>query len=264
MPRLCTAHIVQDPVQRNSRGRLFQMIGIKGSVPHWVRSLRRARNPCWSAQLAAILVILFECASMVIDPMVFDAEPLRVPRTLHVLCALCVLGVLRWRRRELSSSLGMILFIVVMLPVFPIVWYSQTVRTAANLDWSLFIGHKLAALIFAALTPGAMALGLLFIGLLAVEATVQSFKVGLSAVPGEPWATLVVMVGALFILINRTRTSALERQFQRTRLATESAAEFASVALAIGDLTNTPLQVLTLEVEILRQSFLATKKQFFE
>jgi hypothetical protein len=120
--------------------------------------------------------------------------------------------------------------------------------------WEPLFRHKLALLLIATLTPPRARIGLLPVALLVVEALVEYWLLGLRHSrylwPGEPLRTLVYAFIAGALLYRRARDMQRERALVKREEDARVVERLARVALAVHDMTNTPLQTLVAGVEL--------------
>lgn len=168
----------------------------------------------------------------------------------HSLLAAGALSVLLARRRTMSATACILVVVVVTLTgLFP-VWVAQTVLAKAGEHAALFLGPAFAMLAIATLAPEPSWVGLALIGALALESTVLAHMVN---EPGEP--STVLLFSAVTVLLHLYRMKHLHNDIRLAALEAErvTLGRLARVLLAMRDLSNTPLQVLVLELELIKQ-----------
>lgn len=151
-----------------------------------------------------------------------------------------------------SAILMIIMMICTLLPS------SQTAHISAEkkLQITYFGTYKVTAVIIAMLAPFPHFLGylLLAICLFIPPLQVLLFSREVMHVPGqyEPWITMCYALAAFLVLHHRLGTLKLHANLIESQAKEKNLRDFAEVALALRDLTNTPLQSLDLLIELLR------------
>lgn len=205
-----------------------------------------------------LLVVLTELAYVFIDYQVFrGALLLPVLRSLHVLWALGVLGILFARRSRLTPALINGSFVAGVLPFLPIFALAEYFMVGTGLIWVPMTGHRLVMLAIGVLAPTGLWLGGGLLAAFALEAVVLWFSLGLGSHPGvrspwEPWVTLIYGSVALTMLAYRVRSHRIELKLREARAEAEALERLARLFLAVRDATNTPLQTLELSIALLR------------
>ncbi|HEX8824713.1 MAG TPA: hypothetical protein VF794_32635 [Archangium sp.] len=214
----------------------------------------------WRGTLVGtVLVALTELAYTFIDYGVFQgALLLPVPRVLHLLWALLLLGLLLVRRSRLSLRALEACFAGAVLPFLPVFALAEHAMTTTGLVWVPMTGHRLVMLAISVLAPTSLWLGGGLIATFALEAVVLWYGLGLAAHPGvrspwEPWVTLVHGGVALAMLAYRVRSHAMELKLREARAEAEALERLARLFLAVRDATNTPLQTLELSLAVLKR-----------
>ena len=119
-----------------------------------------------------------------------------------------------------------------------------------------YIGHKLLLVGTVLIRPPRLWLGLLLVGLIAVEALALHFLLAppLGASSLEPWHTLLfIALGFGLILVGEQRRIASVKLL-RAETTAASLRRRAALFLALCDQLNTPLQTLMLRLELLAQN----------
>jgi hypothetical protein len=127
----------------------------------------------------------------------------------------------------------------------------------------LFQSIKISFIVIAILSPSVW-LGLAWMGIFAVAPVIEFYlwtaPMQAAAPPGEPWfAVIYAGIGAV-LLLYRHRGLRLERTLSDVRAERLTMQRLAHVALALRDLSNTPLQTLTTGVGLLRHKVAAEEK----
>src|SRR5689334_21875229 len=108
-------------------------------------------------------------------------------------------------------------------------------------------------LILAAMTPEPLWLGLVLIAGFTVEGAVQTMLLGFAKVPAEPVMTIVIALAAAWLHVQRVRRLRADRQVATVEAEMKAVERLAATLLAIRDLAHTPLQILEMDLEILRR-----------
>jgi hypothetical protein len=129
---------------------------------------------------------------------------------------------------------------------------------------SPFAGFKLAALVIAVLAPVPVLNGYLAIiicGFLPVGLyyTVMSHAQSVISVQ-EPGLTFVTATISLMVLAYRNRSLQVERSYAKLMAEKENLRELSHVFLALRDMTNTPLQIITLTADLLETQKISPEK----
>lgn len=158
-----------------------------------------------------------------------------------------------------SALLMICMMILTLLPS------SQTADIGAekNLQITYFGTYKVIAIIIAMLAPFPHFLGylLLAICLFVPPLQVLLFSREVMHVSGqyEPWITMCYALAAFLVLHHRLGTLKLHATLIESQAKEKNLRDFADVALALRDLTNTPLQSLDLLIELLRHEKISQK-----
>ncbi len=156
--------------------------------------------------------------------------------------------------------LNIVMTLCVLLPT------SHTAAQAAvqNQSISYFASYKVIAVIIAMLAPFPYYVGyiLLSLCLLIPPLQVLLFSPEVMRASGqyEPWVTMCYALAALLVLQNRLSTLKLHANLIESQTKEKSLRDFADVAIALRDLTNTPLQSLDLLTELLREEKISQKQ----
>jgi hypothetical protein len=160
------------------------------------------------------------------------------------------------RRRRPSEALSALAVLAHTAAVLVALWTADEVLAREPRLWIPFQSHKLAVLALALVAPAPFWVGVVCIAAYTLAAAVQyvSFDPAVRAhlAWGEPWGSLAFGVIAVGILLHRRRLLQMEHEAMRAQAETESLRRLARVALAVRDLSNTPLQTLELATALLR------------
>jgi hypothetical protein len=165
------------------------------------------------------------------------------------LCLAVMLALIAGRRR-LSLRSVLMLFVLLVLPVYALIPVWTAAVPEAQLSES-FIAYKMAIMALALLTPSSLLLGLALVGAFTAEAVV-TWCFGLAGhLPSEPWITLFYGAFAAGLLVHRASERALSRRLWRAHAEAAALERLARVSLEVRDQVNTPLQTLELGLDLL-------------
>lgn len=151
-----------------------------------------------------------------------------------------------------SSILMMCIIIFTLLPS------SETADISAekNLQITYFETYKITAVVIAMLAPFPHFVGYLSLALCLFIPPLQVLLLSreVMQVPRlhEPWITMCYALAAFLVLHHRLGTLKLHATLIESQAKEKNLRDFAEVALALRDLTNTPLQSLDLLIDLLR------------
>ena len=214
-----------------------------------------ARAAWWSAVAMNTLVLFGALDRLVSEGQVPSVE--MILRLCSIAFSLALLATLVSMRRAPHTRFalaawffGMLPFLV-MLPVLGHRW------DATHRSWEPLFREKLALFMVAALAPPRAWLGVAGVGLVLGTVAIECWPLDLRHSPyfwpREPWRTFVY--GAMASAIAWKRGRDLERE-QALLLRQQEALvleRLARVALAVHDMTNTPLQTLVVSAAILER-----------
>lgn len=164
------------------------------------------------------------------------------------LLSLLIYFCLKYVRPVVSPSESVLFFFANIVCVLPTIWISNHVLSL-NLtsSWAPFQGHKLMVLAQALFAPPILYAGITGTVIIGFMALLQYFLFGYvqkeRAVGGEPWITLVFAVFGIVLFLIRMRAAVLEDKQQKMKSLLR--------AFALKDLTNTPLQTIAMNAELL-------------
>jgi hypothetical protein len=168
-----------------------------------------------------------------------------------------LLLVLFLDRRHPHKSLGAFADLACIAFVLVALWSADDILAREPRAWIPFQSHKLSVLTIALVAPTPPWVGVVCISAVTLAALAQFWALGPEVrahlAVGEPWGTLAFGVFALGIFLHRVRLLRLEHEAMRAQAEAESLRRLARVALAVRDLSNTPLQTLRLSTELLRR-----------
>jgi hypothetical protein len=149
-----------------------------------------------------------------------------------------------------SRALMLRLFATLTVPILPLLVVWTLAVPEAKLSES-FIAFKMVLMGVALLTPLSLALGMALLIAISIE-TVALWALNLAGhLPGEPWVTLFYGVFAAALLWQRASERRLTRRLVQVNAEASALERIALASLAVRDRMNTPLQTLTLSIELL-------------
>ena len=151
-----------------------------------------------------------------------------------------------------SRRLVLGVFATLTVPILPLLVVWTLAVPEAQLSES-FIAFKMVLMGVALLTPLSLSLGLALLIGLSIE-VVALWGLNLAGhLPGEPWVTLFYGVFAAALLWQRASERRLTRRLVQVNAEASALERIARSSLAVRDRMNTPLQTLTLLIELLER-----------
>ena len=209
----------------------------------------------WQRTLAALLINL---AGMPMDIALRRSVP-GIPLWPSV-CSMAISGVLLVilvsMRRRATVRLAASVFLLNNVGVVSALWITTGHFAEGLASWVPFQANKLGVLIVAALAPEQM-MALLSIGLFIGAALVKAWT--LRATPSlaplfeiEVATLLAFGIFGAVLLVYRTRSDRLRDDLVHAQAKSHALGALAQRLLAIADLANTPLQIIELNVPLLK------------
>lgn len=168
-------------------------------------------------------------------------------------------SIVGFRNTNLSDKKSSFLFFMVLAPVYLFLWIDHEVGSNQTKFWIPFQPHLLSCLTVAILTPPIKWIGVLSIVLFPVLACIQFFTFSADQLAWFPanalWSAVVFGVFALVLYFYRIQSMKIALSIARSNAKLEMLKKMAQSAAAIKDLTNSPIQNLTFDAEILRQQY---------
>jgi hypothetical protein len=233
----------------------------------WARAFRFAtvRLSEREAWFGTTIAVLFNAIGMILEFAIIrkiSNVPAK-PAAISFLVALILFMVLFIRRKTPSVRWASVVYFVNAVSVAAALALTNLQFAISESHWEPFQADKLGCLIAAMLAPGFW-VGLLSVLLYAISALVQFeyfFPPDIQArvAAAEPWPIIAFALAGILALIYRFRRVQLQQEFARIQAQNFAMRRLASAFLNIRDLMNTPLQVLELSVELLRNSDEAPK-----
>jgi hypothetical protein len=160
-------------------------------------------------------------------------------------------------RAHWSDQTSSIVFVVGILPVVTLTWGMSAYRARHGQPWCAFQEYELSCLTVATLAPPRIWAGLFGIALFVGAACAQYAMFGPAerscVAGGAPEGVLAFGVFAVVLLFFRVRGRRVAEQAARAIEEARMMKRWSRAVAAIRDLANSPLQLLTLEAEVLRQ-----------
>jgi hypothetical protein len=211
------------------------------------------------AWFGATVAALFNALGMLIEILIIREIPgISIkPAAISASIGVIVCAVLFIRRKTPSVGGAYVAYSITFVSVATALLFMNLHFADLEKNWVPFQETKLGCLVAAMVAPGFW-LGLLSIVAYCLSAVLQlqfllppQVKARLSA---EPWATLAFGLAGVLALIYRFRRAQLEQEVARIQAQNFAIKSLAGVFLNIRDRMNTPLQVLELSIELLRNS----------
>jgi hypothetical protein len=152
-------------------------------------------------------------------------------------------------------------FLLMTLPYLVSFTLSERAAAAAaelGRSWAPFSGHRLVLFGIAALAPGASWLGAILLATFVAHGawlwlTLDMGAAGAQIPVDEPWASLAYAAMAAVLYGHRLHHVRAERALARARAEREAVQATNDALLTIRDLANTPLQVVTVALAVVRR-----------
>ena len=212
-----------------------------------------ARSAWWSALALNVFVLV-----TAVDRLISESD-MRRPEALIGMATVALTGVLvaalvatsRAPRMRLAQSAWLLAMVpyAVMLPILGHRW------DVSHRAWEPLFRQKLALLLVAAFAPPRFALGIIPVVVLLAETALEYWGLGLRDSPyglgGEPGRTILFYGGlAIAVAYRRARDLQHERALIEREQESLLLERLARVAVAVHDMTNTPLQTLVASIAV--------------
>jgi hypothetical protein len=215
---------------------------------------RDARTSCRVAAVAALLTVV----GMSLDALYWETSHGFVP-VRHVGAAAfagaCAVVLYATRRRP-REWLGSAVFVANNAAILAALWTQDALLAPSAPAWTPFDAQKLGALTIALFAPPRVWVGLASIAGFVLVPLVEYFgwdpEVRARLSPGTPWAVVAYGLFACGLFALQVRRRALQRRAAEAEAEAAALERFARMVLAVRDMANTPLQTMTLSVELLR------------
>jgi len=167
-----------------------------------------------------------------------------------------LIALLLWRSRMASARWSLVAYVVLVLPMLPIVWVIDARALTSGAPWQPFTGAKLVVLGLIVLTPRSTAAAALLAIFIAEWALFWNhfalWTHPAITASGEPWVVLLYFMAGLLLVWMRWHNHRLDREQYERDLEAQTIREVSQVATAVRDLASTPLQNLELSIADLR------------
>jgi hypothetical protein len=184
-------------------------------------------------------------------------------RLSHIAFSFVVLAVVLIYGGRLSARVMRTLPLLIVAPTFPVTWLSHVAYARANIDYSAFLGYKLAFLVLSlAPGPGVISNAAMILGLM-VEAVILWYFGGVGesqsgALSAEPWVTVLFACASVLILIFQNAYRRMNRQLGEMTVRENVIKNLSGLSLAVRDKINSPLQTLEICFEVLPKNEVTT------
>jgi hypothetical protein len=160
------------------------------------------------------------------------------------------------RQDPLSDSTTSLIFGLNLIPVYGLLWLSNSVISQQHRIWVPFEPHELACLTIAFLAPPGIAIGVLGILLIPVLAEFQYMGFSpeqLTWLPAHPlFAPMAFGTFALVLYFFRRHGVRIADLAAKSEAETQAMKKVTHAIHSIKDLANSPIQALTLDAETLK------------
>ncbi len=229
---------------------------------HSGRRLRfyNVRLPEWDAWFAATIAALFNVLGMLLEVALIRTIPGISPRpaVISAFVGLILLLTLFIRRKTPSLPWASVIYSLNTASVITTLLWTNLQFAVLERNWVPFQASKLGCLVAAILAPE-FVVGLLSILAYSLSALLQfafffppELKARVAA--AEPWPILAFGLAGVLVLIYRFRQAQLEQEVARIQAQNFAIRELTNAFFNIRDLMNTPLQVIELSLNVLRNS----------
>jgi hypothetical protein len=160
------------------------------------------------------------------------------------------------RRGRQTLALSRAVFLAVLIPTSTMAWLVDRARAAHGAHWVPYEPAKLSLITLAMIAPPGWGVGMVAMLMFLVPTLVHHalldprLRAGMAA--GEPFGVIAYSVFAFIVMGFRQRSYALNTELEHARADRMVLERVARVAMALRDLTNTPLQTLELVRQTLR------------
>ena len=169
-----------------------------------------------------------------------------------------LLAILMHFRRKMTIRLAASIFVLHNVGIVSALWITSGYYTQGLASWMPFQANKLGALIVAVLAPeqwsGLLSVGL-FIGAALVKASTLRDSPSLAPLLAiEVWTLVIFGVVGAVMVVYRTRGDRLRDELVAAQTKSHALGALAQRLLAVCDLANTPLQILELNLPLLKKA----------
>jgi hypothetical protein len=218
--------------------------------------VRLSEREAW---LGSTVAALFNALGMLMEIALVGKIPgvSAKPAAISAFAGLILLIVLFIRRKAPSVTWATVIYAVNTASVVISLVMTNLQFAVSETNWVPFQASKLGCLVSAMVAPGFW-VGLWSILAFSLSAFLQfefffppEIKAQASA---EPWPILAFALAGVLALVYRFRRAQLEQELARVQAQNFAIRQLAEAFLNIRDLMNTPLQVIELSVDLLRNS----------
>jgi hypothetical protein len=211
----------------------------------------------WSG---ATIAVLFNALGMLMEMGIIRKTPgiSREPAAVSAAVALILLACLAIRRKTPSLRSASIIYALNTTCVVTVLLLTNSAFAVLDKNWTPFQASKLGCLIAAMVAPEFW-LGFLAILTYCLSAFAQfqfffppDIKARLDG--AEPWPIFAFGLAGILALVYRFRRAQLEQDLARIQAQNFAIKRLAGAFLNIRDLMNTPLQVIEISTNLLRNS----------
>jgi len=220
-------------------------------------NVRLSEQDAW---FGATVAALFNALGMLLEVAMVRNIPgvSAKPATVSAVVGLILLLVLFILRKTPTQTWASLVFSVNTASVVIALLLTNVQFAVWQRNWAPFQASKLGCLIAAILAPG------FWVGLLSILAYCLSsflqleffFPLAIKAqvAPDEPWPILAFALAGILALIYRFRGAQLDQEVARIHAHNFAIRRLANASLYIRDRMNTPLQVIEISTDLLRNS----------
>ena len=179
-------------------------------------------------------------------------------RMVDVLTSLFIIFTLWKKHGKLSQTVMTRLFLLVVLPLYPITWIGQSSLAVSGQPWVPFMGYRIAFFVLAVCVVGPFYLNAILIAAFALETVGLWYYLDLASKPwviatGEPLFTFAFAVIGCILLFFHSKYRETNRLLAVTEAKSHTLEQMAKVFLTIRDKSNTPLQTIEFEADLLQE-----------
>ena len=212
--------------------------------------------------VAGCVGTLFGAAFVAIDLLGPGIRPLELQvRLAHVVLTVGATAFVASRTRTAPRDGYVVAFLLMVLPYLVSFTLSERAAAAAaelGRPWAPFSGHRLVVFGIAALAPGPGWLGAILLATFVAHGAWLWLSLDMGAAAAqlpadEPWASLAYAAMAAVLYAHRVHHVRAERALARLHAERDTLRATNDALLAIRDLANTPLQVVTVALAVVRR-----------
>lgn len=217
----------------------------------------RDSNVVSPVAVVALLTVIIQIASALAAPPIHFIPGAQSVRIGHALLAACIFLAAIFSKGKWSRGRASVLFVAIIAPYFLSIWLNHLGYLELDALGAPLAGPKLIFLGLAVLVPGSLWLNAtLLIGFLLESLVIWRYLAASKwsdSLPHEPVMTFLFGVVALALLWFRKRDENLIKQISAGKAREEALTGLARIFLSLRNLSNTPLQTLTLSLELIKR-----------